>query len=100
MEPVPVDHLPVAQREDLHGRLVAADREPDNVDRAYVAPVGGLAIREVPDREEPVPVACGLLEALFGRGLAHALRQLGLDGLRVSRQEADDTVDHGVVAIL
>ena len=100
MEPVAVDHLPVAQREDLHGRLVATDREPDDVHGAHVAPVGGLPIREVPDREEPVPIARGLLEALLGGGLAHALRQLGLDRPRVAREEADDAVDHRVVALL
>ena len=75
VEPVAVDHLPVAQREDLHGGLVAVDREADDVDRPDVAPVRRLALREVPDREEPVPVARGLLEALVGGGLAHPLRR-------------------------
>ena len=32
VEPVAVDHLPVAQREDLYRRPVAVDREADDVD--------------------------------------------------------------------
>ena len=87
VEPVAVDHLPVAQRKDLHGGLVAVDREADDVDRPDVAPVRRLPVGEVTDREEPVPVARGLLEALVGRGLAHALRELGLDRLRVAGEK-------------
>ena len=73
VEPVAVDHLPVTQREDLDGCLVAVDREPDDVHRSDVAPVRRLPVGEMADREEPVPVARGLLEALVGRRLAHAL---------------------------
>ena len=93
MEAVAVDHLPVAEREHLHGRLVAVDREPDDVDRPDVSPVGRLPVGEVADREEAVPVARGLLEALVRRCLAHALLELALDGLRVAGEEADDAVD-------
>ena len=64
VEPVAVDHLPVAQREDLHRSLVAVGREADDVGRSDGALVRGLSVCEVPDREEPVAVARSLLEAL------------------------------------
>ena len=67
MEAVPVDELAVAEREDLHGGPVALDGDPDHVDRADRAPVGGLALGEVPHREQPVAVARRLLEALAPR---------------------------------
>ena len=100
VEAVAVDHLPVAEREDLHGRLVAVDREPDHVDRPDVAPVGRLPLGEVPDREEPVPVARRLLEALVRRRLAHPLLELALDRLRVAREEADHALDDLAVVLL
>ena len=73
VEPVAVDHLPVTQREDLHGRLVAVDGEPDDVDGPDRPLLGGLPIREMADREEAVAIARRLLEALLGRSLAHSL---------------------------
>ena len=100
VESVAVDHLAVAQREDLHRRLVAVDREPDDVDRPDVAPIGRLPVGEVPDREQPVPVARGLLEALLRPQLPHPLGELRLDRLRVPREEPDDALDHRAVVLL
>ena len=66
MEPVAVDHLSVAQREDLHRRAVAVERDPDHVDGAHSALVRRLPLGQVPHREEAVAVARGLLELLVG----------------------------------
>ena len=85
MEPVAIDHLPVAEREDLDGGLLAVHDEADDVHAADRPPVRGLALAQVPDRVEPVPVARGLLEALVRRGLAHALLELALDRSRCRR---------------
>ena len=71
MEREAVDHLAVPQREELHRRAVAVDREPDHVDRADGALVGGLPLGEALDRAQPVAVARRLLVALLGGGLAH-----------------------------
>ena len=79
MEAVAVDHLAVAEREHLHGGLVSVDREPDDVRRPDGALVGRLPVGEVPDREEPVPVARSLLEALVRGCLAHAHLELALN---------------------
>ena len=57
VEGVAVDQLAVAQGEDLDGRAVALDREPDHVDRADRAPVCRLPLGQVADREEPVAIA-------------------------------------------
>jgi hypothetical protein len=100
VEPVAVDHLPVAEGEDLHRCLVAVDREPDDVHRPDVAAVRSLPVGEVANGEQSVAVARRLLEALVGCGLAHALRQLCLDGLGVPGEEADDAVDDVGVALL
>ena len=100
METVAVDHLPVAQREHLHRRLVAVDREADDVDGPDLPPLGRLAVGEMADGEEPVAVARRLLEALVRCRFAHTLGQLGLDRLRVAREEPDDAVDHLGVALL
>ena len=89
VEAVAVDHLAVAEREDLHGRLLALDREPDDVHGADRPLVGRLALRKVPDREEPVPVARRLLEALVGGGLAHPVLELPLDRGGVAGEEPD-----------
>ena len=100
VERVAVDHLAVTQREDLHRRSIALDREPDDVDRADRPLVGRLPIGEMPDREEPVPVARGLLEALAGRCLLHPLLELALDRLRVAGEEPDDALDDLAVGLL
>ena len=54
---MPVDHLAAAEREDLHGGLVALGGDAEDVDRAGLAPVGTLPLGEVLDREEAVAVA-------------------------------------------
>ena len=99
MEPVAVDHLPVSQREDLDGCPVARDREPDDVDRADGPLVGRLPLGEVADREEPIPIAGGVLETLFRRGLPHPLLQLALDRRGVAGEELDDAVDDLAVGL-
>ena len=99
VEAVAVDHLPVAEREDLHRGLVAAERDPDHVDAPHRAPVRGLPLAQMLDREEPVAVAGGLLEALVRGGLAHPFLQLALDRLRVAGEEADDTLDDLAVVL-
>ena len=97
---MPVDHLAAAEREDLHGRPVALDGDADHVDRADRAPVGGLPLGEVLDREEPVPVARRVLEALLGGGLAHLPLQLAQDRPRVAGEELDHAVDDLPVVVL
>jgi hypothetical protein len=71
VEAVAVDELAVPQREDLDGGVVAPDRDPDHVDAADGALVGRLPLGEVADREQPVPVAGGVLEARLRRRRAH-----------------------------
>ena len=94
VEPVAVDHLPVAQREDLHRRLAPVDRETDDVHLVPTASlVGRLALGQVPDREEPVAVPRRLLEALVRRRLAHPLLEFPLDRPCLPAQELDHAVD-------
>ena len=95
-----VDHLAAAEREDLHRRAVAFGGDPDHVDRADLAPVRPLPLGEVLDREEPVPVARRLLEALLRGRLAHLPLQLAHDRARVAREEVDHAVDDLPVARL
>ncbi len=97
---VPVDELAVAEREDLHGREVARDRDPDHVDGADRALVGRLALGEVPDREQSVPVPGRVLEALGRSGLLHALLEVAQDRQRLSGQELDHPLDHLAVLLL
>ncbi len=99
VEPVAVDHLAVAERKHLHRSQIAVDREPDDVDRSHVSPIGSLAIGEMPNREEPVTVARRLFETLVGRRLPHALGQLRLDRLRIAGEESDDPIDHRAVLL-
>ena len=100
MEAVAVDHLPVAEREHLHRRPVALDRETDDVDRSDRPPLDRLTLGEMADREQAVAVAGGLLEALVGCGVAHPLLELELDRARVAGEEADDAVDDLAVLLL
>ena len=100
VKPVAVDQAAVAQREDLHGRTIVLQREPDHVDVAHAAPVGGLPLGQVPDREEPVAVARGLLEALVLRGVLHLRLQLPLDRPCLAREELDHAVDDLPVPLL
>ena len=100
VEGVAVDHLPLAEREDLHRAAVALDREADHVDGADRTLVRGLALREVPDREEPVPKPRRLLEALAGRRLHHPLLDLPLDRLGLAGEELDHAVDDRPVVLL
>src|SRR5205814_4306560 len=79
VEPVPVDHLAAAERKDLHRRPVAVDRQADHVDVADAALLDRLALREAPDREEPVAVARRLLEALGLSRITHLLPELAPD---------------------
>src|SRR2546430_16412693 len=92
MEAVAVNHLSVAERDHLHRGLVAVDRQPDDVHGPDGSPVRRLPLDEVPHREETVPIARGLLEALVVRGPAHALLELALDPLRAAGEEADAAV--------
>ncbi len=100
VERVAVDHLAVAQREDLHRRALAVGREPDHVDRPDGSPVGRLALGQMTDREEAVAVAGGLLEALVLGRLLHLALQLALDRPRVAREELDHAVDQRRVVLL
>ncbi len=93
VEGVPVDELAVPEGEHLHRGTVALDREPDHVRGADVAPVGRLPLGEAPDREQPVAVARGVLEALVGGCLAHAPVELAVDGARVTLEERDHPLD-------
>ena len=95
-----VDHLPVAEREQLHGGAVAVDGEPDHVDRPDRALVRGLALREALDREQAVAVARRLLEPLVGGRLAHPALELAADGARLAGEELDHAVDDLPVALL
>ena len=100
VEAVAVDHLSVPEREDLHRRRFSHDCDTDDIYRPHRPLVGRLPLGEVPDREEPVPVARRLLEALVLRGLAHPRLELTLDRLRVAGQEADHAVDDLRVVVL
>ena len=100
MERVAVDHPPVAQREDLHGRALAVDGDPDDVDVSDRAPVGRLPLGEALDRVQPVAVARGVLVALLGRGGAHLLLELAPDRPVVAGEELDHLLDHGAVVLL
>ena len=97
---MPVDHLPAPQREDLDGGARALGGDPDHVDRARLAPVRALPLGEVLDREEPVPVAGRVLEALVRGRLAHPALESPHDRLRVAREELDHLVDQLAVELL
>ena len=100
MEAVAVDQLPVAQREDLHRCPVALDRDPDHVDRAHGALVGGLPLGEMAHREETVAVARRLFEALLLGRLPHLRLELTHDRLGLAGEELDHAVDHVPVVLL
>ena len=100
VEAVAVDHLPFAEREDLHGAAVTFDRDPEHVDGSDRALVRGLPLGEVADREQPVPKPRRLLETLLRCGLAHALLDPRLDRLGVALEEADHAVDDLAVGLL
>src|SRR4029453_2597048 len=51
VEPVAVDHLPVARGDATAGRVVAVARDPEDVDRAHVPSTRRLPVGEVADRE-------------------------------------------------
>ena len=89
VERVAVDEAPAPEREDLDGGAIALGRDPDHVDRPDRALVGGLPLGQVPHREEPVPVAGGLLEALALGRVLHLALELADDRARVAREEAD-----------
>ena len=97
---MPVDHLAAAEREHLHGRPVALERDAEDVDRADLPPVGALLLGQVLDREEPVAVARRVLEALVGGRLPHLPLQLAHDRLRVAGEEVDHALDDLAVRVL
>ena len=99
MERVAVDHLPVAEWEDLHDRAVPLGRKADDVDGADRTAICGLALGEVLHRAQTVSVARRVLESLLGRGLAHLPLQLALDRLRVAREKLDHLVDDRAVVL-
>jgi hypothetical protein len=88
-----VDHFPIAQGEELYRRAVPVHGEPDHVDRPDRALVGGLPLRKALDREQAIPVARGLLEALPGGRLAHPRLELAADRAGLAREELDHAVD-------
>src|SRR4029453_9635424 len=59
-----------------------------------------LPLREVPDREQPVPVTGGVLKTLLCRGLLHAPLELALDRARLARQKLDHAIDDLPVRVL
>ena len=71
MERVPVDQLPVPQREELDRGPVAVDGEPDHVDRPDRPSVCALALGQALDREQAVPVPGRVFEALLYGSVAH-----------------------------
>ena len=95
-----VDHLAAAEREDLHRRAVAVGGDADarRSSRSRAGPP--LPLGEVLDREEPVPVARRILEALVGGGLAHLPLQLAHDRARVAGEEVDHALDDLPVGVL
>ena len=97
---MPIDEPAAAQREDLHGRAIVRGGDPDHVDRADRALVGGLPLRQVPDREQPVAVARRLLEPMRLGGRVHLLLELAQDRPRLAREELDHTVDDRAVVVL
>ena len=100
VEAVPVDHLAPAERKDLDGGAVAVGGDADHVDRADGGLVRRLALGQVAHREEPVPVAGRVLEALLGGGRGHPALQLAQDRPRLAREELDDAVDDPAVVLL
>ena len=64
LERVAVDHPPFAEREHLHGGALAADREPDHVDRADRSALDRLPFGKPLDRVQPVAVARRVFEPL------------------------------------
>src|SRR5439155_7946830 len=64
------------------------------------AAIRGLALGQMLDGAQAVPIPRRVLEALLGRGVAHLPLELALDGLRVSREELDHLVDDRAVVLL
>ena len=100
MEGVAVDHLPVAQREDLHHGTVTFGGQTDHVDRSHRAPIGSLALCEMLNAPQTVPVPGRLLEALLRGGLLHLALELALDRLGVPREKRDHLLDDRPVVLL
>ena len=68
MERVAVDERSVPQREHLHRRPRAFDCEADHVERTGSAGPRRLALGEVIDREQPIPISRSVFEALLDSG--------------------------------
>src|SRR5439155_21126181 len=100
MEGVTVDHLAVAEREDLDDCTFALDGEPDHVDRPDRPPIRRLPLGEMLDAAEAVAISGRFLEALLGGGVPHLLVELALDRLRVAGKKLDHLVDDLSVALL
>src|SRR6185503_4339760 len=99
-EAVPVGEATAAEREDLHGGAVVSDRDADHVHGPDRALVRRLALGEVPNRVEPVPVASGSLEVLLLGRPAHLLLELPLDRAGIAREELDHALDDLPVVLL
>ena len=99
-EAVAIGEPPAPERKDLHRRVSSAGGDPDDVDGADRALVGGLALGEVAHGEEAVAHPRSLLEVLpLGRCL-HPLLELALDRPRLAGEELDDAVDDLSVVLL
>src|SRR5439155_24847749 len=72
----------------------------DHIDRSNGPPIGSLALGEVLDTSQPIPIASGLLESLVSGGLLHLAFELTLDRLGVSREKLDHLVDDRPVVLL
>ena len=100
MERVAVDHLPVAEREDLHNGPIALYREPDHVDRSDGAEIGGLPFGQMLHAPQPVAIPRGLLEPLVRGRCLHLPLELALDRPGVSGEELDHLIDDRAVIVL
>src|SRR5207248_6088557 len=86
--------------EDLDGGPPRRDGDADHIDRADLAALDRLPLRQPLDRVQPVAVARRVLEALPGRGVAHLLLEPALDRPVVPGEELDHLVDDLAVVLL
>ena len=99
VEGVAVDHLPVAEREDLHCRARPLDRDPDDVHGATARLSAACRSARCRRRRAGSGTAPPPRTAR-PRRLRHPALQLADDRPRLSGQELDHAVDHLPVVLL
>src|SRR5262249_26518053 len=100
IEALALGEHPVANLEDLRVRVIALDRDSDQIRGAERATGHLLPLHHAGHGVQPVAEEVGPLDVLSRRGLLHLLLEVAGDLLVTAGQKADDTVDVAPVLVL